>query len=121
MVWCGLLKGLHLTILSFRIPATLCIFVISIASSKLNGGRIETNLLASIVFPEPGEPIIRRLWKPAAAISRAFFTAYCPFTSAKSPNFSRLHSKTFSKSTCSGCFSKSPFKKSSISFRFLKP
>ena len=35
---------------------------------------IDGSLLASIVFPEPGGPIISMLWYPAAAISIARFT-----------------------------------------------
>ena len=39
---------------------------------------------ASIVFPDPGGPVIRTLWDPAAAISIARFAIICPCTSAKS-------------------------------------
>ena len=37
-----------------------------------------------MVFPEPGGPIIRKLCMPAAAISAALFTAFCPRICAKS-------------------------------------
>ncbi len=50
-------------------------------SSRLISGRIEVRRLASIVFPEPGGPIIRMLCPPAAAISRARLTCICPLTS----------------------------------------
>lgn len=42
------------------------------------------NRLASMDFPEPGGPRSRTLWAPAAATSRARFTAACPRTSRKS-------------------------------------
>ena len=35
-------------------------------------------------LPEPGGPMSRILWEPAAAISRALLAAACPITSAKS-------------------------------------
>jgi hypothetical protein len=47
-------------------PATLWIFVVSSASSKVKGGRNGGHGLASMVLPEPGGPIIRMLW-PAGA------------------------------------------------------
>ena len=48
----------YITILvSFNIPAILCIFVISKASSKLKSGKILDILLDNIVFPAPGGPI----------------------------------------------------------------
>ena len=47
-------------------------------------GRIPGSLLASMLLPEPGGPIINTLWFPAAAISRARLTVSCPFTSEKS-------------------------------------
>ena len=40
--------------------------------------------LAIMLLPEPGEPMSRMLWPPAAAISRALLTFSCPLTSAKS-------------------------------------
>ena len=42
------------------------------------------NLLASMVFPEPGGPIIRTLWAPAAATSKARLAVVWPRTSRKS-------------------------------------
>ena len=42
------------------------------------------NPRASIVLPLPGDPTIKILWPPAAAISNALFTTCCPRTSAKS-------------------------------------
>ena len=58
--------------------------------------------LASMVLPEPGGPIISRLWPPAAATAIARMAVCCPRTSQKStvnrPNqarvrvdFQRLH------------------------------
>ena len=40
--------------------------------------------MLSILFPEPGGPMRRILWLPAAATSRARFTFSCPSTSLKS-------------------------------------
>ncbi len=45
--------------------------VVSRLSAGVNGGRIVGSRLASRVLPVPGGPIIRTLWPPAAAISRA--------------------------------------------------
>ena len=45
----------------------LWILVVSMASSKVSGGRIPANRFASMVLPEPGGPIISTLWPPAAA------------------------------------------------------
>lgn len=57
----------------FKVPAILCIFVISSASVKLKSGSIVGNLLANIVLPEPGLPIKRQLCEPAAETSSALF------------------------------------------------
>ena len=51
---------------------------------KRSGGRMEGRRLASMVLPEPGGPIIRRLWPPAAATSRARLATCWPRTSSKS-------------------------------------
>ena len=48
------------------------------------GGMIDGSRRASIVLPEPGEPIISTLWPPAAAISSARLATLCPLTSLKS-------------------------------------
>lgn len=52
-VWCGALYGLSvIKEVSFgSVPAMLCIFVISSASSKLRSGNIPGIRLAIIVFP----------------------------------------------------------------------
>ena len=42
-------------------PATLWIAVVSIASSKVSGGKIVGNSRASMVFPPPGGPSMSRL------------------------------------------------------------
>ena len=99
-VWCGALNGLvEISGTScFNIPAMLWIFVISSASSKLKSGNIVGSLLASIVFPDPGDPINKQLWPPAAAISRARFMFSCPFTSEKSKISASLLWNNFFKS-----------------------
>src|SRR5580700_9778818 len=43
----------------------------SSASAGSSGGRIPGSRAASIDFPAPGGPTIKRLWPPAAATSRA--------------------------------------------------
>ena len=85
-MWCGALNGLVVIngTSCVNVPAILCIFVISNASSKLKSGKIVGSLLASIVFPEPGLPIKRQLCAPAAATSRALLMFSWPFTSEKS-------------------------------------
>lgn len=65
-------------------PATEWIFVVSSALSSVIGGMIDGSRRASIVLPEPGEPIISTLWPPAAAISSARLATRCPLTSLKS-------------------------------------
>ncbi len=55
--------------------------MVSRASSKVSGARIEGSRLASMVLPEPGGPIIRMLWLPAAATSRARLAVCWPRTS----------------------------------------
>ena len=51
---------------------------------ELQGGRMVGRRRASMVLPAPGGPIIRTLWPPAAATSRARFAGSCPLTSPKS-------------------------------------
>ena len=50
-------------------------------SSGVSGGRIEGSRAASIDLPEPGAPIISRLWPPAAAISSTRLALSWPLTS----------------------------------------
>ncbi|CDC78934.1 unknown [Clostridium sp. CAG:964] len=85
-VWCGALKGLVVIspLLAPSKPATECILVVSIDSSKVISGKIDGILLASILFPEPGVPISKMLCIPAAAISMARFASDCPLTCEKS-------------------------------------
>ncbi len=73
MLWCGARKGRCATMPPPRgnAPATECILVTSSASSNVMSGRMEGMQRASMVLPEPGGPIIRRLCPPAAAISAA--------------------------------------------------
>ena len=66
-------------------PAMECILVVSSDSAGVvMGGMMVGMRRASIVFPDPGEPIMMTLWPPAAATSRARLTWACPLTSAKS-------------------------------------
>src|ERR1700683_4919068 len=48
---------------------------------------------ASMVLPEPGGPIIKTLWPPAAATSSARLAVVCPRTSRKSGRHSSGESK----------------------------
>ena len=50
-----------------KVPATEWIAVHSRASSNDSDGSTPASRRASMVLPEPGEPIISRLWPPAAA------------------------------------------------------
>ena len=86
MVWCGERNGRTAIKEAYRLilPATECILVVSSASFKVSGGRMEGNRLANIVLPEPGGPMRMTLWPPAAAISSARLMFSCPFTSLKS-------------------------------------
>src|SRR5215207_8488009 len=84
MVWCGARKGRTVASRPFPIPAALCTWVISSASSKLGGGRMPGRRRASMVLPAPGGPTISRLWTPAAAISSARLASSWPRTSARS-------------------------------------
>jgi len=88
-VWCGARKGrtVHSDWPGARRPATLWIRVVSSASSSVIDGRMVGRRLASMVFPAPGGPIMRMLWAPAAATSRARLAADWPRTSAKSTGF----------------------------------
>jgi hypothetical protein len=73
MVWWGARNGRRPTSPSSRdsVPATECTFVVSMASAKVMAGRMVGIRRASIVLPEPGGPIMRVLWPPAEATSRA--------------------------------------------------
>jgi hypothetical protein len=57
----------HVLAVAGTTPATLWIWVVDSASSKVKGGRMPGNRFASMVLPDPGGPIIRTLWDPAAA------------------------------------------------------
>ena len=84
MEWCGDRKGRTSTSPPDRSPATECSRVTSRASCRVMAGRIDGSLRASMVFPAPGGPTIRRLWPPAAAISNARRAIPCPRTSERS-------------------------------------
>ena len=53
-------------------------------SAGVSGGSNPTRRSASIVFPDPGGPTIRRWWRPAAATSTARRPSAWPRTSARS-------------------------------------
>ncbi len=76
MVWWGLRKGRWVIREQLRDnwPATEWILVVSSDSSVFMGGKMPDSRRASMVFPEPGLPIISKLCAPAAAISKALFT-----------------------------------------------
>ncbi len=57
--------------------------MVSIDSLDVRSGRIVGTRLASIVLPEPGGPIISRLWPPAAATMIARLAISWPRTSAE--------------------------------------
>src|SRR5438270_40955 len=59
-------------------PAMLWIFVLSIASWSDIGGMMVAIRFDNIDLPEPGGPIISRLWPPATATSMARLTWPCP-------------------------------------------
>ena len=65
-------------------PDTDHIFVVSTDSSKFIDGSNVGILLAIIVFPEPGGPIIIILCPPAQATSVALLAKNCPLISEKS-------------------------------------
>ena len=65
-------------------PATEWILVVSSASSKVSGARIDGRRFASMVLPKPGEQIMKMLWLQAAATSRERLAVCCPRTSLKS-------------------------------------
>src|ERR1035441_3666945 len=61
MVWWGERKGRswRSPAPGPRVPAMLWTLVVSMASSKVSGGRMPARRLASMVLPEPGGPIMR--------------------------------------------------------------
>ena len=86
MVWCGDLNG-RLVMSPLKediLPATELTLVVSMASCKVSGGRMEDKRLASMLLPEPGGPIMMTLWLPAAETSIALLMFSCPLTSLKS-------------------------------------
>ena len=86
MVWWGERNGrveMSVAPLS-NFPAMECICVVSKLSASVSGGKIEGKRFAIILLPQPGLPTSNRLCPPAAATSKARFTAGCPFTSLKS-------------------------------------
>jgi hypothetical protein len=65
-------------------PATLWIMETSSASLGERSGSSPGSRAASIDLPDPGGPIISRLWPPAAAISTARLAVSIPLTSERS-------------------------------------
>jgi hypothetical protein len=47
------------------------------------GGKIEGIRLANILFPVPGDPLIKRLWPPAATTAAIKFISSLKFISSK--------------------------------------
>ena len=78
MEWCGERNGRDFMreMSEPSMPAMEYIFVVSRLSSNVMSGSIDGMRFASILFPEPGGPIIRVLCPPAAAISSARLTGY---------------------------------------------
>ena len=72
-VWCGALNGLRVTSAPLPSPLALWTLVTSMRSSMVSGGRMPGILRASMVFPEPGGPLMMTLCPPAAATSKARF------------------------------------------------
>ena len=96
--------------------------VVSSASPGDSGGRIVGIRRASIVFPEPGAPIISTLCPPAAAISSARLASACPFTSAKSSSYRPAATSNGSAAPgTAGTISASPFSSAITSFRLPAP
>ena len=62
-MWCGARNGREVTKVPahFSRPATEWTRDTSSASSTVSGGRMDGIRRASMVLPEPGEPIIRML------------------------------------------------------------
>ena len=85
--------------------------VVSIDSVAVSVGMIVGIRLASIVLPEPGGPIINKLWLPLAAIVIARFAISWPRTSAKSSSYFDSVSNNSFKRDGVGSISNSPAKK----------
>ena len=83
--WCGARKG-RARVSSPRAirPATEWTMEVSSSSAAERGGRRPGRRAAIIDFPAPGGPVSRRLWPPAAAISRARRAVSWPRTSRRS-------------------------------------
>ena len=65
-------------------PATEATMEVSSSSRGDKGGRSPGRRCASMDLPGPGGPENKRLWPPAAAISRARLASSWPFTSHRS-------------------------------------
>ena len=83
--WCGARNGRRVASLPpSSSPASECTMETSSISSGDSGGRMEGRRAASIDLPEPGAPIISRLWPPAAATSSTRLALSWPLTSPRS-------------------------------------
>ena len=82
--WCGCRVGRRDHCARSNPPARLAIDAASKASVILRGPSSPAKRCASMDLPEPGGPIINKLWPPAAAISSARFAPAWPLTSAMS-------------------------------------
>ena len=84
--WCGARKGGRSSSVSSgrAQPAAEWIRVTVSASSRVSGGSNPTRRSASMVLPDPGGPIMRRWWRPAAATSMARRPRAWPRTSERS-------------------------------------
>ena len=116
-VWCGARNGRRVTNLPppLATPATECMRDTSSASSTASGGSMDGMRRASIVFPDPGEPIIRMLCPPATATSIACLAFSWPFTSAKSSPKFELDSTSAARLVRSGSICRSPFRYCTVS------
>ena len=85
-LWCGARNGGRVTspVVGSPSPATEWTRVASREVARSRGGSRSGRRVASMVFPEPGGPTIRRWWPPVAATSRARRARRCPRMSARS-------------------------------------
>ena len=96
--------------------------MVSSASDRDKGGKIDGSLFANIDFPAPGGPIRIILCPPAAAISIALLTCSWPLTSEKSKSYF-IFSSVFSSLLLYfiGVSSNFPSRKSTTSVILLTP
>ena len=75
MLWCGARNGGRSATAarSLNAPRSDYTAASSSASDHSRSGSSDPKASASIVLPDPGGPVMRTLWPPAAAISRQRF------------------------------------------------